>query len=348
MLCGLIMAGGKGERFWPLSTEERPKQFLNLIGEDSMIQMTVKRLEKLIPVERIFIVTGKRYVDMVKEQLTTLPERNIIVEPIGRNTAPCIALSAFYINKFYEDATIAVLPSDHLIENEDEFINVLSGADEFIEKNSKAIVTIGIKPTRAETNYGYIRYNMADKKSDNKVIRVEQFVEKPDKEKADLYLESGNYLWNAGMFVWKSSNILDLTELYLNRTYEILREIAITEDEKFQQVCDEKYIAVDSISVDYGIMEKAKEIYVIPSDFGWDDIGSWGAVERYSAKDKDSNVCKGKTICVDGKNNLVLSTDKKIILSGIDNVLVVESDDVIMVINKSKLNNIKELKDLVE
>ena len=158
MLCALIMAGGKGTRFWPLSTEEKPKQFLKLVGDDTMIQMSVKRLEKLIPIERIFIVTGMRYMGLIKEQLPNLPFKNIIVEPVGKNTAPCIALSAFHINKIYENATIAVLPSDHLIKDEDNFLKVLNSANEFVEKNKDAIVTIGMKPDRPETGYGYINY----------------------------------------------------------------------------------------------------------------------------------------------------------------------------------------------
>lgn len=159
MLCAFIMAGGKGTRFWPLSTEEKPKQFLKLVGDDTMLQMSVKRLEKLIPLEKIFIVTGKRYIDLVKEQLPNLPTRNIIIEPIGKNTAPCIALSAFHINKIYEDVTIAVLPSDHLIKDEENFLKILNSADEFVNENTEAIVTIGMKPDRPETGYGYINYS---------------------------------------------------------------------------------------------------------------------------------------------------------------------------------------------
>ena len=213
MLCALIMAGGKGTRFWPLSTEEKPKQFLKLVGDDTMIQMSVKRLEKLIPIERIFIVTGMRYMGLIKEQLPNLPFKNIIVEPVGKNTAPCIALSAFHINKIYEDATIAVLPSDHLIKDEDNFLEVLDSANEFIEKNNEAIVTIGMKPDRPETGYGYINYgDMNCDINGCEVREVKGFVEKPDLHKAKEYLENGNYLWNGGMFIWKAANILRLTE----------------------------------------------------------------------------------------------------------------------------------------
>ena len=185
MLCALIMAGGKGTRFWPLSTEEKPKQFLNLIGEETMIQMTVNRITPIIPIERVFVCTGEMYVDLVKEQLPNLPERNIIVEPQGRNTAPCIALSALVIKKYYKDANMVVLPSDHLISDEEGFRDIIKSADRFVNENKEAIVTLGMEPTRAETGYGYIRYGNDEKKINNhKVIKVDAFVEKPNREKA--------------------------------------------------------------------------------------------------------------------------------------------------------------------
>ena len=191
MLCALIMAGGKGTRFWPLSTEEKPKQFLNLIGEETMIQMTVNRITPIIPIERVFVCTGEMYVDLVKEQLPNLPERNIIVEPQGRNTAPCIALSALVIKKYYKDANMVVLPSDHLISDEDGFRDIIKSADRFVNENKEAIVTLGMEPTRAETGYGYIRYGDDEKKINNhKVIKVDAFVEKPNREKAESYIES--------------------------------------------------------------------------------------------------------------------------------------------------------------
>ena len=348
MLCALIMAGGKGTRFWPLSTEEKPKQFLKLIGEDTMIQMSVKRLEKLIPIERIFIVTGTRYLNLVKEQLPNLPFRNIIVEPVGKNTAPCIALSAFHINKIYEDATIAVLPSDHLIKDEDNFLEVLNSADEFVNKNCEAIVTIGMKPDRPETGYGYINYGLSHSDINGKeVLRVKKFVEKPDLHKAEEYLKDGNYLWNGGMFIWKAANILKLTRKYLINTYEVLSEIAATSEENYHSVLEEKYINVDSISVDFGIMEKAKDIYVIPGDFGWDDVGSWEAIGRYREKDCDNNVCMGNVRNFDCSNNIIISNGKPIVISGLQDIFVVESDDMIFVGKKDGMESIGELKNRI-
>ena len=345
MLCALIMAGGKGTRFWPLSTEEKPKQFLNLIGEDTMIQMSVKRLEKLIPIERIFIVTGMRYIDLVKQQLPNLPHINIIIEPVGKNTAPCIALSAFHINKIYKDATIAVLPSDHIIKDEEKFLKILNSADKFVDENKEAIVTIGMKPDRPETGYGYINYSRMHCGINGYEVRyVKKFVEKPDLNKAVEYLKDGNYLWNGGMFIWKAANILRLTRQYLKNTFEVLSEIAATSEENYSRVLEEKYNDVESISVDFGIMEKAKGIYVIPGDFGWDDVGSWEAVERYREKDCNNNVCMGNVHKFDCSNNVIISNGKPIVISGLQDIFVVESDDMIFVGKKDGMESIRELK----
>ncbi|MBC2397111.1 mannose-1-phosphate guanylyltransferase [Clostridium tetanomorphum] len=352
MLCALIMAGGKGERFWPLSTDEKPKQFLKLLGEKTMIQMTIERLKGLIPIERIFIVTAKRYVDLVKEQVPSLPERNIIVEPVGKNTAPCIGLSAFIINKYYKDASLIVLPSDHLIVDVNKFQDTLKEAYEFVEEYPRSIVTLGMKPDRPETGYGYIKlYDeveiMQNRKLDSCIYEVEKFVEKPNLEKAKSYLEKGNYLWNGGMFLWKVENILHLTEKYLSSTYNVLNEIAATSEEKFQITLEEKYPLVESISIDYGIMEKADNIYVIPCDFGWDDIGTWYAVERYRNKDCNNNVCVGEIKSIESTNSIVFSREKPIVVVGLDDVFVVESEDIIFVGKKDDIEKIKEIKSRV-
>lgn len=345
MLCALIMAGGKGTRFWPLSTEKKPKQFLNLLGDDTMIQMTVNRIKDLIPMDRIFVVTGKMYVDLVKEQLKALPEDNIIVEPTGRNTAPCIALSAYYINKRIKDATIAVLPSDHMIKDEKKFRETLKNADEFVDKNNEAIVTIGMQPDRAETGYGYIKAIKNKQGELDNIYKVEKFVEKPDEQTAKNYLNQGNYLWNGGMFIWKAMNILKLTEKYLKNTFEVLSKIALASDEEYERVLNEEYENVDCISIDYGIMEKADEIYVIPGDFGWDDVGTWNAVLRYREKDINNNICMGgRVINIDGRNNIAVSNGKPIVIAGIDNAFVIESDEAIVITNKDNLGNIKNIK----
>lgn len=344
MLCALIMAGGKGERFWPLSTDEKPKQFLNLLGEDTMIQMTVKRLEGLIPIDRIFIVTAEKYVELIKEQLPYLPQENIIIEPVGRNTAPCIALSAHYIYKKIGDTAIAVLPSDHQICDEEKFKAVLKAASDFVYKNDDAIVTLGIKPDRPETGYGYIK--LKDYKAEineNKIYKVENFTEKPDKEKAQQYINEGNYLWNAGMFIWKASTIIKNTIKYLPKTFEVLSEISCLSGDEYNKKLKEKYPEVENISVDYGIMEKSDRIYIIPCEFGWDDVGSWNSLERYREKDSLGNVIHPMCIPYKSKGNIVIS-NKKVVLNGIENIIVVETDEYIMISSKDKAQEIREAK----
>lgn len=348
MLCALIMAGGKGTRFWPLSTEEKPKQFLNLIGEETMIQMTVNRIKPIIPIERVFVCTGKMYVDLVKEQLPELPEQNIIIEPEGRNTAPCIALSAFVIKKYYKDANMIVLPSDHLISDEDEFRNVIKNADEFVKENKEAIITLGMEPTRAETGYGYIRYGKDEKVINNhKVIKVDAFVEKPNKEKAKAYIKEGNYLWNGGMFLWSADNILKQIEKYSNNTYKVLKDIETVANEEIQELINNNYHKTEAISIDYAVMEKSDSIYVVPSRFGWDDVGSWEALDRYRQKDDKGNVLVGSAKVVDSHGNLVISSSHDIVVEGLKDIYVIENDGKILVGHKSNVANIKELKKII-
>lgn len=344
MLCALVMAGGKGERFWPLSTDEKPKQFLNLLGEDTMIQMTVNRLKKFIPIERIFIVTAENYENLVREQLPEIPKGNIILEPVGRNTAPCIALSAFIIEKYYNNSTILVVPSDHLIRNDEAFTENVNKAYNFIECNRNSIVTIGIKPDRPESGYGYIKLmNCVDNEG---IYKVERFVEKPNIEKAKAYIEDGNYLWNSGMFVWKSKHVLKLTEKYLKDTYDILKEIAISEED-YENKLKENYPHVENISVDYAIMENANNIFVISSTFGWDDIGTWKAVERYRERDVNNNICVGSVNNISANNNIILGNDKPIVVVGLNDILIAETDEIIFIGKKENIENIKEIKNQI-
>ena len=348
MLCALIMAGGKGTRFWPLSTEEKPKQFLNLIGEETMIQMTVNRIKPIIPIERVFVCTGEMYVDLVKEQLPELPEQNIIVEPEGRNTAPCIALSAFVIKRYYKDANMIVLPSDHLISDEDKFRRVIQDANKFVKENKEAIITLGMEPTRPETGYGYIRYgNDESLVNDHKVIKVDAFVEKPDREKAEEYLNEGNYLWNGGMFIWSVHNILNQIKEHSSDTYNALKDINDVAYEEIQGFINNNYHKTEAISIDYAVMEKSDSIYVVPSEFGWDDVGSWEALDRYREKDEKGNVLVGRAKVVDSHGNLVISSSHDIVVEGLRDIYVIENDGKILVGHKSNVANIKELKKII-
>ena len=347
MLTAVIMAGGKGTRFWPLSTEDKPKQFLNLIGNETMIQMTVNRIKSIIPLERIFICTGEKYVNLVKEQLPDIKESNIIVEPEGRNTAPCIALSAMIIKRYYNDATMVVLPSDHLINNEEKFRNILLKGNEFLkeEKNHDSILTLGITPNRAETGYGYIKCGEAISED---IVRVDEFVEKPNLDKANEYLKLKNYLWNSGMFIWKTEAILNKIKEFIPYTYEALNNLDYVKEEDVQKLINERYKYTDEISIDFAVLEKCKEIYVIPSDIGWDDVGSWNAIERYAERDKNNNIHKGKTIARQCKNNIVIADSDKIIIDDLSDIYVIQNEGKIFIGKREGLKEIKELKELID
>lgn len=348
MLCALIMAGGKGTRFWPLSTEEKPKQFLNLIGKDTMIQMTVNRIKPIIPIERIFVCTGEKYVNLVKEQLPELPEKNIIVEPDGRNTTPCIALSAFVIKRYYKDANMIVLPSDHLIKDEEKFRNIVETANDFLENNEEAIVTLGMKPDRPETGYGYIKYtNIAEEKNEFNIFKVDKFVEKPNEEKAKKYLEDGSYLWNGGMFLWKISNIINEIKKYSPETYEAIHEIEVVKEESLQDLINDKYHKTESISIDYAVLEKSTNVYVIPSEIGWDDIGTWKAVERYKEKDINDNIIYGNATVIESKCNIAINSCKRVVMIGIDDVMTLETEDSIYIVNKEYMENLRDYQNIV-
>ena len=345
MLVALIMAGGQGTRFWPLSTEDKPKQFLNLIGNETMIQMTVNRMRPIIPIERIFVCTGKRYVDLVKEQVPELPERNIIIEPEARNTAPCIALSSMIVERYYKNATMIVLPSDHLISDEDKFRRIIREGNDYLNDNENAILTLGMKPNRAETGYGYIKLG---EKVNSAISKVDRFVEKPNRELAEEYLELGNYLWNGGMFIWKINNIINKIKEYIPNTYEALHSIREVPEDKLQDIIDERYSRTDQISIDYAVLEKSNEIYVLPSEIGWDDIGSWKEVERYRKKDNSGNISSNNTIKIESEDNMIINNHKKVVMIGVKDILAIELEDRIFVINKNYIDNLREYKNLVQ
>lgn len=348
MLTALIMAGGKGTRFWPLSTEEKPKQFLNLIGEETMIQMTINRIKPIIPIERIFVCTGEMYVDLVKEQLPELPDRNIIVEPEGRNTAPCIALSAMVIDRYYKNSNMVVLPSDHLIKDEEEFRNTLLAADSFIKEKDEAIVTLGMNPSRPEVGYGYIKYSDEVLKSnDFRVIKVDSFVEKPNLDTAKKYLREGNYLWNGGMFIWSINNVINQIKMYSTSTYNALINVMEVSEEKLQETINNNYEGTEATSIDYAVLEKSKDVYVIPSNFGWDDVGSWEALDRYREKDELGNVLVGQSKAVKANNNLVISSNNSVVVEGLSDIYVIENDGKVLVGHKSNVANVKELKNII-
>lgn len=344
MLTALIMAGGRGVRFWPVSTEDKPKQFLSLTCENTMIQETVRRLLPLIPMERIFICTGAKYKAICLEQLPDLPEKNIIVEPVGRNTAPCILLSTLYIDQVYPGSNIIVLPSDAMVSNEPEQLAVFKDADQFIE-GKDGIITIGITPNRPETGYGYIQFTDKSVVSGTHEIKVvDSFKEKPTADVAEEYVKDGHYFWNAGMFMFGAEFMKSQYELYATDTFNILTSLPAITTPNYMEELEAKYVTCESISVDFAIMEKTDKLYVVPADFGWDDVGSWMALGRYLEKDESGNITKGAVKTENSKNNTVFTTTKPVVLLDADDLFIIETKERIVVGKKDSLSKVHELR----
>lgn len=338
----LIMAGGRGERFWPRSRQNMPKQFLSLTDDGkTMIQLTVERILPLVAMEDIFIVTNRSYRDLVRSQLPELPEENILCEPVGKNTAPCIGLGAVHMAKRYGDAVMMVLPSDHLIKYTSLFLNTLSDACEVAEQGEN-LVTLGIAPDSPETGYGYIKFQ--PERTLGRAFAVDKFVEKPDLETAKAYLASEQYLWNSGMFIWRTSTILKNLEAYLPETYQGLCSIgeAIGTDLE-EQVLERTFQAFQAESIDYGVMEKAKNIYILSGAFGWDDVGSWLAVSRIKRSNELGNVVNGNVVTVDTRNTTIQGGGKLIAAVGLEDMIVVDSEDALLICEKDHAGDIKKV-----
>lgn len=336
----LIMAGGRGERFWPKSRKSLPKQFLSLTDDGrTMIQLTVERIRPLIDLEDIYISTNRAYRGLVMEQLPGIPPENILCEPVGRNTAPCIGLGAVHIAKKYEDAVMMVLPSDHLIKYNQMFLNALKDGCSIAEKG-KNLVTIGITPDYPETGYGYIKF--LPQQADGNAYAVDRFVEKPDMETAKEYLESEEYLWNSGMFIWKVSTILDNMKSMLPDLHQGLFNIAeAIGTDKQEMVLEKVFPELESVSIDYGVMEKAENIFILPGVFGWDDVGSWLAVERIQKSNESGNVVTGNIITINSKNNIIQGGKKLIAAVGLENLIIVDTEDATLICDKGNTPDIK-------
>ncbi len=341
-LTAVIMAGGKGERFWPKSRTSCPKQFLSLTSDgETMIQKTVRRLGALVAPEDVYIVTNAAYLGLIHEQLPDVPAENVIAEPCARNTAPCIGLAAGIIQKKYGDAVMFVLPSDHLIRSEDMYTDTLRRAAEAAEAGEN-LVTLGITPTYPETGYGYIKYVRGSGRSG--VYDVERFVEKPDLPTARGYLKSGGYLWNSGMFIWKATTILANIRQHMPLLYEGLLPIAAaygTAD--FSDVLNEHFPDLPAESIDFGIMEKAAHIHTIPGNFGWDDVGSWLALQRINETDSEGNMLSGDVVSVDSKNCTICAGSRMIAVLGLEDVVIVDTPDAVLVCDKNSTQDIKKV-----
>ena len=336
------MAGGRGERFWPKSRKNLPKQFLSLTDDGkTMIQLTVERILPLVKIEEMYIATNRDYKQLVKEQLPEIPEENILCEPAGKNTAPCIGLGAVHIQKKYGNAVMMVLPSDHLIKYNSMFVSTLSDACEVAELGEN-LVTLGITPDSPETGYGYIKF-LPDKTL-GRAFAVERFVEKPNLEVAKAYVASEQYLWNSGMFVWKVSTILDNLKAYLPETFEGLERIqAAIGTEQHEAVLEKEFYAFQSESIDYGVMEKANHIYILTGAFGWDDVGSWLAVGRLKTSNEFGNVIDGNVVSVNTKNCIIQGEGKLIATIGLSDLIIVDSKDAILICEKDSAGDIKKV-----
>ena len=339
-ITAVIMAGGRGERFWPKSRNNRPKQFLSLTSDgETMIQKTVKRLSPLVSAEDIFIVTNAAYADLVNDQLPDVPRENILCEPCARNTAPCIAFAAAIIQKKYGDAMMLVLPSDHLIGYENIYIKTLQTAIRTAEEGNN-LVTIGITPAYPETGYGYINFG----KEAGDAYEVERFVEKPDLPTAKKYLASGKYLWNSGMFVWKASAIMYNMKQFMPEIHDGAVRIGDSYGtDSYEDILIKEFTAFTSESVDFGIMEKASDIYTIPGSFGWDDVGSWLAVERINETDDKKNYFDGDVIAVDSERTTVCGGKRLVAAIGTRDIVIVDTDDVLLVCSKNNTQDVKKV-----
>ncbi len=338
-MIALIMAGGIGTRFWPLSRKSHPKQFLNIVSKQSMLQMTVERLLPKIKMEDIFIVTAKSQVELTKKHLPKLPRENIIIEPFGMNTAPCIALSAYYLARKYDESErMIVLPADHLIANQNEFLNSLQIGEDSANENN--LVTFGIKPNYPATGYGYIE---AGTKVSYNAFKVKQFKEKPDLKTAQKFIEAGNFFWNSGMFMWKIETILKAYRDYLPKIINVLNGISQKwDDEGITADISQQYRKMPRIPVDVGIMEQAEKRIVIPVDYGWNDVGSWKALYDISPKDKNENVINQECEILDSNNNYV-NSKKFVSLIGVDNLIVIESEDALLIIAQNRSEDVKKI-----
>jgi len=338
----VIMAGGVGSRFWPISTQKFPKQFHDMLGTgDSLLQKTFKRLSKIIPQKNILIATNSNYKELVLSQLDGIDEQQLLLEPAMRNTAPCILYAALKIKQKNPEAVMIVAPSDHWIENEDEFIRNIETSFEACS-NEDILMTLGIQPTHPNTGYGYIEY----KKSENKIKEVKQFTEKPDLEIAKRFIDSGNYLWNAGIFIWSADSILKAFEIFLPEMNKLFCEGAHAYNTDFEDdFIEDNYALAENISIDYGIMQKAENIYTLPVDFGWNDLGTWSSLYEKLEKDNAQNaVVNAKTIFKNASNNMVSTTkNKHVIIQGLDNFIVIEKEDVIMICPKKDEQEIKQI-----
>ena len=344
MIYSVIMAGGIGSRFWPQSREAHPKQFIHVFEEQSLLQKTLSRMSAIVPPERTFVVTHKRYVELTREQLPAIPKENILGEPISRNTAPCIAYAAIRLREIDPDATMIVLPSDHLVKAEDRFIEVLHKAVA-VAKKPGSLVTIGIQPSYPATGYGYIQYDSSESKHRG-AYRVRTFAEKPNEATAERFLDSGDFLWNSGIFVWRTDSILSNMQTHLRSTWNAFTKASehLGTDQETTAI-RQAYHKSTRISIDVGVMERAGNVHVVPGNFGWSDIGDWRAVYDLSKKNRHGNVLRGNVIVHDTSRCLIDAGKRLIAVVGIHDAVVVDTDDALLICHRNSTQQVKNVVD---
>lgn len=341
----VIMAGGIGSRFWPISTSRMPKQFLDVLGNgETLLQQTFRRLSKICPDSQILIVTNTDYQDICKNQLPDIKQENILCEPARRNTAPCIAYASFKIQSENVNANIIVAPSDHIITNEDEFTRIVNECLQ-VSRENDCLITLGIKPNRAETGYGYIQYSNESRDLKSSLKKVKTFTEKPNFELANQFLESGDFLWNSGMFIWSVNSIISSIKKLLPEMYDVFSEgieLYNTLDEI--SFINRVFPTCRNISIDYGIMEKSKNVFVYPSDFGWSDLGTWGSLSDHISSDQNDNALISKQVLLyDSENNIIrLPKDKAAVIQGLDGYIIVDTKDALLICKKEEEQKIKQ------
>lgn len=344
----ILMAGGVGSRFWPVSTAEFPKQFHDMLGAgQTLIQKTFSRLSKLIPTENILILTNEKYNQIVLDQLPMVKPEQVLLEPAMRNTAPCILYASLKIQKENPDAVMVVAPSDHWIEDENAFAENLQACFDFCS-SANALMTLGIQPTFPNTGFGYIEF---DKTDSNRIKKVNQFREKPDYETAKSFLESGNFLWNGGIFIWSAQSITEAFEKFqpqMNALFRKGMDSYNTSDEV--DFINQNYASAENISIDYAVMENAKNVYVLPATFDWNDLGTWGSLHEKLDKDEQNNAVVNARVILENAHNNIIRTDarKLIIVDGLDDYIIVDKDDVLLIYPKGKEQDIKRITALAQ
>jgi len=341
----IIMAGGVGTRFWPMSTTQKPKQFLDILGTgETLLQQTYKRVLKTCPASHIYVVTSTAYKNLVMEQIPDVTEENVLCEPNRRNTAPCIAYASYKIHKRDPLAVTLVAPSDHLVKKEEVFVKAIRSCFDKAEKQD-CLITLGIKPTRPDTGYGYIQFIKSDtEENDRRIHRVKTFTEKPNMEMANFFVDSGDFLWNSGIFIWSTKSILAALEKHdpeLNNVFKEGIDLYNTPEEA--QFISRAYATCKNISIDYSVMEKAENVYVRASIFGWSDLGTWGSLYTHIMKDNHKNALVGKNIITYDCNNCIVQVPKEklVVLQGLEDYIVVENEGILMICKKQDEQQIR-------